>query len=431
MRSQLSVLCILVLLSGCATNLSQYGPIERSLQNRDYKKTVDLIQDAKSVNFEKKDRVLYSLELGLAQHYADLYKESNHRLTLADGYIDELYTKSISNMGYSFLTNSTELPYRGEPYENIYLNAFKSLNYAHLQKPQAVFVEIRKIQNKLNVMERRFKQMAQEYEESALSSLNDTSVLKRKNASFQAGESRFYSSALGHYLSYLMYLNQGELDDARIDLNNLREAFKNQPGIYNFELPDLPRDPSVDSDKARVNVFALLGQGPIKIQEGVRVRYKDHYVKWVYPELIKRGTKITRVVVSRQNEQLATLDKLEDVNRVSKAVFEVKEPIIKAYNFVRAVSKSIVTNELVKNTDNPILATLAKVTSQEFTENADLRTTRLLPGEIHVGHVTVPAQQPITLTFHYYSNGQRIAEETVTRTFHNDALNFVEIENFK
>lgn len=421
-----------LLVAGCATNLRHYPAIEQSLLQGSHQRVVQLIERARQEGaYEEKDRVLYSLELGLAHHYAHNYKHSNERLSLADEYIDELFTKSISNMGFSFLTNNTQLPYRGEPHENIYLNAFKAFNYAHLGQPQDVFVEVRKIDNKLSRMETEFQRMAEDYRESALESIEEDVEITPGEVNFQPGQTKFHSSALGRYLGYVMYLTEGDEDDARIDLNKMREAFQNQPGIYNFEFPDVPRETDLPENRARVNVFGLLGQGPVKVQETVRIKFKGYYVKWAFPEMKTRGTDIDRVVVERNGEPVSILEKLEDVNRVSKAIFELKEPLIRAHNFIRALSKAIAAKEVRKNNDGGALGILASVASQEFTENADLRTTRLLPGEIHVGHFTVPSGEPVSLTVKYYSNGSVTGTRTLKEVYNHGEPNFLEVVNFE
>jgi len=418
-----------VISGGCATKTSQYGAIEKNTEQKNYEKAVDLVKKEKGEAYEEKERVLYSLELGLAYHYAHNFEKSNERFSRADEYMDELYTKSITNMGYSFLTNSTELPYRGEPHENIYLNGFKALNYANLKDDQAVGVEVRKLDNKLGRMERRFKRMAEDYQESTLSTISDTSVLGDKG-NFEAGENNFHTSAFGRYLGYISYLSQGDMDDARIDLRKIDEAFTNQPDIYNFDAPDLAREPVQDPDQTRVHTIALLGKGPKKVQESKRLNHKDLYVKWSYPELKKRGTSIDRVTVHRNGHQVASLQKLEDVNEVSEAVFNVKKPIIMTYNFVRALSKALATREAAEESGDEIYGAVAGVAAQEFTENADLRITRLLPGEIHVGSFEVPVGKQVNLTVRYYSDGTMVSEETYTRTFNDNGTNLFEVHNF-
>lgn len=424
------VLGSLLVLTGCATKTSHYDPIEKAAEEKNYERTIDLVKEEKGKAYEKKDRVLFSLELGLAYHYSGKYQLSNERLAQADEYMDQLYTKSISNMGYSFLTNSTELPYRGEPHENIYLNAIKALNYANLEDDEGAAVEVRKLDNKLGRMERRFKRMAEDYQESTISTLSDTSLLGKKTE-FEAGENRFHTSAFGRYLGYISYLNKGDLDDARIDLRKIDEAFKNQPDIYDFEPPELPREPVRDSDRARVNALALLGKGPMKVQETKWLTYEGIYVKWAYPELKKRGTSIDRVEIYRNENHLETLQKLEDANEVSEAVFEVKKPIIMTYNFVRALSKALATREVSEESGNQLVGAATSIVAQELTENADLRTTRLLPGEVHVGSFTVPGGEKVTLTASYFSDGQRISKETHTRTFENGRINVLEVQNYK
>ncbi|MFB6356789.1 MAG: hypothetical protein ABEJ65_09770 [bacterium] len=432
MRKFLTTLTLAVFIVGCATSVEQYKAMNESLQKGQHKKVVQLLKKArKEKKYEKKDRVLYSIEMGLAKHYAGQYSGSNKRFARADQYIDDLFTKSLSNMGFSIMTNNTELPYRGEPYDDVYINIFKALNYAQLNDPDAVFVEVRKLDNKLEKMEERLKQVAEDYKKSSASKLGDKiDIGKDEQTSFEIGDLSFHTSALGRYMSYIMYLSQRDASDARIDREKIEEAFANQPNLYNFDIPDLPKGVDVERGKARVNTVALLGRGPIKYEESQRMTYKGYYVKWAYPEMKTRGTQIDRVVVEPQGQSSMSLGKLEDINRVAKSVFEAKEPLIKTQNFMRALGKAILAKEASEEAGGGVLGAVGKVAAQEFTENADLRTVRLYPGEVHVGHFTVPDGEKVTLNVKYYSDGNVVDKKTIKKTFHRGEPNFVRLQKF-
>lgn len=431
-------LCLLFLgsiffISGCSTAVEHYQPIYDSLEKEQYKETVKLLEQARQADkYQYKDRVLYSIEKGLALHYAGLHKQSNERLSLADQYITELYTRRISKIGFSFLINDNELPYPGEPYEDIYINVFKALNYAELGDRQAVFVETRKLDNKLSYMENRYRDLAENYNSGAEEELEKDLDMKsiQKNENFKPRETRFHSSALGHYLGFITRLQLEEKDDARIDLEKLKKSFSEQPDIYNFDLPDLPSIREVPAGKTRVHFLASLGKGPKKYQVNDRLRYKDLYVTIAYPKLKKRGTSISKVEITREGKTVTTLKKLEDVNKIAQNVFKLHQPLIQMKSFIRGIGKAIVSKKARSQTDNFLLQLLI-LGLQEATEQADLRTTRLLPGEFHVGYLTVPAHEEISLTAHFYSNNKLIKEKSISKTFQPGNINLVCLKSFK
>ena len=94
------------------------------------------------------------------------YEESNIHLTQAEDAIEELFTKSISKATASMLLNDNTFAYAGEDYEDIYVNIFKALNYINLNKPESAFVEIRKVNIKLNLLEDKYKKYAEELNKS-------------------------------------------------------------------------------------------------------------------------------------------------------------------------------------------------------------------------------------------------------------------------
>ncbi|MGM0381320.1 MAG: COG3014 family protein [bacterium] len=432
-----SVLLIFLILTGCATPLKHYEKIDSSLTRGNYSQPISLLKKAREKgNYEKKDRVLYYLELGIANHYAGNYKKSNQLLDNAERSMQELFTKSVSNIGKSLLTNDNELPYRGEPYEEIYVNFFKSLNYARMNDPSASRVEIRKIYEKLKNMERKYKTEAEEYKEAVSSgdliSEDAQKALDDRAENLETADLKFHNSALGRYMGYSMYLSEQDWDDAEIDLRKTKEAFMNQPGIYNFDPPSVLEATSPPRGKAPVHVFALLGRGPVKTQHTLRIPVSKDVgeVKLALPEMKERGTNINKVKLYKNDQLVAELQKLEDINRVAKAVFEMKKSLTVFKTLVRVTVKEFATAKAREQADGSagLALALAGEIYKEVSEQADLRTSRLLPGEVHVRSFYLPTGKH-TLTAKYISKGKTIHSETIPVTVKNDSLNFVELVN--
>ncbi|MCK4313091.1 MAG: hypothetical protein KAW88_10195, partial [Candidatus Cloacimonetes bacterium] len=246
---------LLGIISGCAsmkTSKKQFSGINKKLEIRDFAGAISQIESSKDKFYKEKEKVLYYLDLGMLYHYNKEYKKSNEFLEKAEFAIEELYTKSISKAAVSLLLNDNAMDYSGEDYEDIYLNVFKALNYLELNKFDEAFVEIRRINNKLSVLEDKHVKMAAQF-----------NLSKDKKNEFKTGKSKFHNSALGRYLSLLLYRAEGKRDDARIDLNKIRDSWELQKQICNFEIPEMDNYLN-KTDKARIDILSFIGKSPDK-----------------------------------------------------------------------------------------------------------------------------------------------------------------------
>jgi len=240
---------------GCSsmrTSKGQYVGVREKLRQQDYDACVVQIEESKDKFYKEKEKVLFYLDMGMLYHYCGDYELSNEFLTEAEYAIEDLYTKSVGQAAASLLLNDNALAYFGEDYEDLYLNIFKALNYIHLNKPEDAFVEIRRVNNKLNVLEDKYEEIAKQYNES---------VDKKKE--FKVGDNKFHNSALARYLSMLIYQADGKYDDAMIDLAEIKEAFKLQPIVYDFNQPELDNY-LADTDKAQLFFLTFVGNSPEK-----------------------------------------------------------------------------------------------------------------------------------------------------------------------
>lgn len=426
---------------GCGTHVKHYKSIKKCLDQKKYQKPPNLVKKAREEGiYEKKDRVLYYLDLGLAHHYASCYKQSNENLERAEQYMRELYTKSISKKGWSLLTNNNQLPYYGEEYENLYINVFKALNYVQLNEPKEAFVEIRDMYEKISYMEQKYEKKEDKYKSSTLKrSLNDKvkKAMKKKRNNLEINKT-FSNSALGRYFNYTMYTSSKDWNDARISFKNMREAFIEQKGIYNFPFPRSVIQPQPEeSEKAIVHSIALLGHGPVKEQQEIRMPIPSiGFLKFVMPELKPRGTSITSVRLFQDDKLVARLQKMEDVNRVAEAVFRMKKPLILYKNLFRTVSKEIGGEVAAQAAEEAggnaaeLAADIATAIYTEVSEQADLRTTRLLPGVFRVASFYLPHGRN-HLQAKFYSDGRVVRSKKINLYASSSDFNIIELVSFQ
>ena len=218
--------------SAVATKTKFHEPITASIKSGNYDRAAQEIRAAGiSGKYSQKDRLLYYLDSGMIDHYARNFDSSNVELSQAEDAADELFTKSISRAAASLVLNDNVLEYSGEDYEILYSNLIKALNYVSLDEFDEAFVEIRRANDKLDLLEQKYADAATAFNQRA--GQNEPAV------DYRAGKVRFNNDAFARYLSMRIYAADGQLDDALIDRRFLTEAFETQPNIYDFPQPDV------------------------------------------------------------------------------------------------------------------------------------------------------------------------------------------------
>ncbi len=421
-----------------ATRKDFYDPITAELRAANYDSAAAGLEAAKvDGKFGHKDRVVYYVDAGLAYHYAGLYDSSNARLHEAELAAEELFTKSISKAALSLLLNDNALEYAGEDYEVLYTNLFSALNYISLGKFDDAFVEIKRANLKLELLEDKYADAVMTLQRGAEEDTNAVQI------DYDIKPVRFHNSAFARYLSMHMYAADGRYDDARIDRDYLREAFRAQPFIYGFEAPDVQ---FAADDGAVLSVVALAGLAPVKEAVNFRLRTdkdldlvqilysdseyrenpeyghfpmdvsEDYYFKFAVPKLADRLSVISQVNVYASGKLLGTLQLLEDVGSVAKETFESKSSLIYIRSVARAVAKGLAAHKAKKKADSGGLGGWLKKAAidvvSDVSENADLRCARLLPGRILVGDFVLdPGVYDLTVEF-IDSSGQLIGGQS-------------------
>ena len=401
-----------------ATRKDFYNPITAELRRGNFEAAAAALEKARDDNkFGKKDRFLYYIDAGLAYHYARNYDSSVARLHDAETAAEDLFTKSISRAALSLMLNDNVLEYAGEDYEILYTNIFKALGFIAKNDFEAAFVEIRRANEKLNLLELKYRKASEELNEGTS---QDTVAIKMK---YEAEKVRFNNDAFARYLSMHMYAAEGKWDDARIDHEWLRRAFLEQPHIYNFDIPDVKYTPE-NKDMEILSVVGLAGLSPVKEALNLRLRTDkdldlvqilytdperqdteyghipwpvddDYYFKLAIPELVDRPIEVSHIEIYVDSSYIGNLQLIEDVGLVARETFNAKKSLIYLRTVARALAKGLVAHKQKQKADDGDvggwLKKLAIDVVTDITENADLRCSRLLPGRIYVGDFEVPA----------------------------------------
>jgi len=400
--------------SSCAnlqTNTDFYGPIMQDVSLGQYASAVKKVEKARKEKiYLEKDRVLYYLDKGALLHYQGQYTASNEALERADRGMEELFTKSIGKSAASFMLNDNVLDYYGEIYENIYVNIFKALNFINLGDLNSAYVEIKRINEKLLLLDDKYGKMVNELNKSGE---NKISIEKKAL--------RFYDDVLAHYLSYLIFMADREPDNARISFEKITQAWQSQPEVYTFIKPDFLGS-FQESQGNKLRVMAFVGNAPRKQPVGAKITtyenlitvtdlgnfLPDHqmifpgvkegwHFKFAFPAIKARGTSIARVMVKANGQPVGELQQLEDISKVAINTFETKKNIIYFKTLARTVAKGILAaeakarlkKEMKTNDLMGALMDAAVDAGVDATENPDLRTSRMFPHACLIGEFSL------------------------------------------
>ncbi len=422
LRGPAMLLACLLLLSGCAhmrTDKSHYAGTDIMLARADYPAAISRIESAAKRADTPKDRVVYYLDLGMLHHWNGDYRRSNEFLEKAERAIEENFTRSVSRAAASLLLNDNTLAYAGEDYEDIYLNAFKALNYLALGQNDEAFVEVRRINNKLVLLESKYDQMAQKL-----------SAAEEARKTFRPGKSPFQESALGRYLSLLLYRNDAKWDDVRIDLEKIARGWKLQPALYPFSPPDFTAEKkAIPAHQARLNLIAFSGYAPDKTAASFYVHTEENLIvlagtsenylgqqrldnfdtfpwygidagyhfKFQLPSLQKRPSRVTRIEVSVAGGEPLPLQRLESLENAALETFAIKKPILYLKTLTRAVAKGLAAEQAKQRMiadmgeGAAFFVRLAADLLVDQTENADLRISRFFPAEAAIREIHLDA----------------------------------------
>jgi len=220
----LGLLSLGFFMAGCSGTFSHYGGVERSLKAGNSDQAIELIQGAKE-EYGRKNRLLYLMDYGMVLHLAGRYEESNTVLEEAHYLVEDLYTTRLRDQASALLVNETQLPYEGEPFEHVWINVIKALNYACLENWNEALVEARRIDHKLNVLSDRAE--GQEYKEDPFA----------------------------RYLTGVLYETTGDLDNAYVAYRKAEAIYEEARAWSKVPLPD-----AVKTDLIRVTTALHLAE---------------------------------------------------------------------------------------------------------------------------------------------------------------------------
>ncbi|MEX0823300.1 MAG: hypothetical protein WD008_02865 [Balneolaceae bacterium] len=413
---------------GCASyNLDRaQHQLRTNYSSANYQSAAEHLEKMESNEvYKTKDAVLLHLEKGLVYHFSGNYMESNQSFETAELEIDANFTKSLSRGFKSVLLNDNALAYDGEDYEDVYINLFRALNYIHLDNYDAALVEGRKLAFKLENIEIRNRGLAETI--SRDDSLN--------TVNWQTGDHVVENSAMGHFLSAVLFAKTGRQDNARIEIERMNRAFSDQIKAFDFTpLPPQALTQINEPQSYNVLITGFSGRSPVKNQNDVRffMDEMDTYLKFSVPSLQMYPSSVNYIETVVGDSISYPLYLIEEMDQVARDVYKVKEPMIYARALTRSAAKAAgvnkISNEISEKNENlGFIAKLLGIIGQEVSEKADLRSWQTLPGKAYGNLIRLPPGTH-TIRMNYYSHNHNIlySEDHTIEVFEGNDLALIE-----
>ncbi|MGE3152486.1 MAG: COG3014 family protein [Nitrospiraceae bacterium] len=459
------LLSLCLLAPACASGPSRYQLVEQNLLAGRPLQADAVLQQAEE-DYGSKNLVLYGMDRGVVLQLAGRYQDSNVLLTQAEDEIERLYTRKIRNEALSFLLNDNELPFEGDPHEQVMINVVKAVNYALMEDWSGALVEARRIDHRLNVISDR-----------------------------ETGKDAYRDDGFARYLTGILYEIGGDLNNAFVAYRRAYDGYQSNRGWsrtpvppslksdllraadrlhlteevedYRREFPETAWEPvSSRAHLAQIILISYNGRAPIRVDQFLdiplsldaarlvllargygggsqRTRTADsllyglngRVVRVAIPRLIPQRNQVAGGQLSLIGDSgvfTARTEMVHDLTAMAEKSLSDQLPGI----MVRAAARAAVkyglaegieqgvrsaTRQRNRNGDRADLEWVAFVvgsllkTMAIATEEADKRCWQTLPAQIHVARLWVPAGEYDLRTRSLAQQGGLVRPETATR----------------
>jgi hypothetical protein len=379
-------ICTVLILPGCATYSSGFAKVESATANRDLNGAIKSLDELK---LSGADEALHYLNKGTLLRLQENYNESNKYFEHAKNLQEKLAAISATEQLASVSVNDTLKAYEGLPSEQLMIYSFEALNYIQMGEFDSAAVEARQFDIKQG-------------------------QIAKKN-----GNAKYLSGAFVRYINSMVYEAVGERDSARIEMNKALEGYKAQNssfGIPQGVINDLTRLEARKPPASEVVFLLHNGLGPSLTEFTIRVpnpnpQNGSAYLSLAIPKLAKRSVPVSHITLSEGTDS-ANSEVVADNNDIAEKSLNDRIPAITARAVARMVVKNVAAKTAKDKTKDTgtlgLLMSVAADIGTAVSERADTRTWSLLPGNINMARLTLPAGKHNLIATYYGSNNNLI-----------------------
>lgn len=383
----------LVISLGCRSYHRNVQSVHADFYRNDLARASEELTKQKGKKANRKNEDLMKLEESMLHMCRGEFRQAESLLREVRDRFDDLENARLANAAQkmaSLLSDDNALPYAGEDYEKVMIRVMLAINSLLLDGEDA-----RAYANQIN--------------------LKQQEIMARSEVDPDTGEKvkkSYRNVALGPYICAI--LNQTSMMDQMETIRELTKVCQWAPDFLpgKMLLEHAKTTPHSRPGNGVLHIFVMLGRGPRKIQVNEPVTQlslliADQIVSATskhsvpptiapvpIPKIETRPCRYRHVDVFLGEKLASRTVTLTDVNRMAREQFEVNKPWIVARAAARRVVKKAgiygIKEASGVHSTGEILLDLAGI-AWELTEEADTRCWSLLPGEIQVARIELPA----------------------------------------
>ncbi len=365
-----------IAVSACSSARINDQEVDRLFRGGDYEAAAQRLRVGVDEQGESgRDALLYQLDLGIALHSAGKYDESISIFLKADRLAEiKDYTSLAAETG-ALLTSANVLDYKAEEFEYVYISAYLAIAFAAKGDLEGALVEARRVNTKLERLRTE-------------------------------GGRKISQSAFARYFAAVLREAEGDYNAAYLDYKKAWEIRPSFPGIgrdlwrtssfsglneaaekwaSDFGLTRADREEIRKQEGPR----SKLGEVVVIFENGLSPEKLPHPVFYNLPKFYPRANPVGSALVEVEGQPPVRSAVLDDVESVAIQNLDEKYAGLVAKRIAGRVAKEVVAAQVEKQTDSPLAGFLTRVVLLA-SDQADLRSWRLLPKDFQIARVRLP-----------------------------------------
>jgi len=380
-------------LLGCATYTDQTARMRELVLRGETQEAISHLEES-SLAGRKKDEVLFRMERGMLHYLSENYDKASKDWERSFYKSEELYTLSLSKTAASVTVSEDLTDYEGEDHERVLVPIFSALSFFSNSQLNSALVEIRRAYNLINKLK-----LDSEKNNPKIDGFPFliSGLLYEAQRNWDAAIIE-YRKALSVYQNPKWNTSEDVIRLAAESLWRIAE-FRGRKEIID-ELQNAAFAPPKENLKKSLEMGEVIliverGQSPIKIPQDYPINHGQGILNISFPvyQPITRTSPSSEIFCD--GVLCGTTAKATDISVLSYKTLEQR----RLRDFAKMTARLIIkesTRNAARNHFGEI-GGLAVMIANAATERADTRSWTLLPENIQVARIPIPANRKVKI----------------------------------
>lgn len=392
--SSFFIIPILLSLAACATYTDQISKVRSALLSGESNLALTVL-DKTDLAHRRRDAVLFRMERGMLHYLSGRSEEATKDWAKASRRSEELYTTSIGKTLASLTVSEDMTDYEGEDHEKILLPIFSSLAYFSSGELGKALVEIKRTYELINQLK-----LDQNDGKSKIDGFPYliSGLLYEASANWDAAIIEYRKSLV----RYLQDESEQSSEISKLVGDSLWRIaeFRKRSDIVTFLSDNGFKKPtqSLNQKLSEAEVFVILedGQSPIKVAEDYLVNLGTSVVNVSFPRYQRMSNTGRQTQILCDGLVCGQTTKSSNIGELARSALERRRLKDFAKMTARLIAKEQVRRAAQKQLGD--LGSLAVMVANLATERADTRSWTLLPANIQIARISLPAEKEVTIS---------------------------------